>query len=154
MILHVPIVPKAQPRQRQRIVTKNGRSFAMNYTPANDPANVAKAAIKLELNRVMTGPPITGPVAVGVIAVFPRPASMFWKTKEMPRVRKPTKPDLDNIAKNVLDALNKLAFVDDALVARIECEKWIASGYEQPHLQITITELIDEKTESNNPRGN
>ena len=33
------------------------------------------------------------------------------------------KPDIDNIVKSILDALNKFAYYDDNLVCKIEVEK-------------------------------
>jgi Holliday junction resolvase RusA-like endonuclease len=62
----------------------------------------------------------------------------------MPREWKPSKPDGDNVAKLVLDAMNKLVWRDDSQVVLLEVLKMIAAGDEQPHLEITITEVNDE----------
>ncbi len=47
------------------------------------------------------------------------------------------KPDIDNIAKVVLDALNKIAFKDDNLVSRINVEKIYS---EKPRIDVKISE--------------
>jgi Holliday junction resolvase RusA-like endonuclease len=73
--------------------------------------------------------------------VFPRPKSMVWKTKPMPRCPKATKPDADNVAKAALDAL-KAIWHDDGQAAQVLIEKWIASGHEQPHTTIRILEAL------------
>lgn len=52
---------------------------------------------------------------------------------------KPTKkPDLDNIAKAVLDGLNGVAFVDDSQVVRLIVDKHYA---EQPKVVVWVNEL-------------
>ena len=47
------------------------------------------------------------------------------------------KPDIDNIVKVVLDALNKLAFIDDNRVTKIEVEKRYSKN---PKVYIKIEE--------------
>jgi Holliday junction resolvase RusA-like endonuclease len=47
------------------------------------------------------------------------------------------KPDLDNIAKICLDALNKLAFDDDSQIVALRVEKHYS---EEPRVEIEITE--------------
>ena len=140
----VPAIPVAQPRQRHRIVTTAGRSFATNYTPAKSPVNDFKASVRMAAWQAYSGPPLEGPLSVQIIAVFPRPASKRWKNKPMLRFPKLSKPDADNIAKANLDALNGLLFVDDAQVARLLVEKWLASGDEQPHVEISVGSLETE----------
>lgn len=142
--VYVPVVPVAQPRQRTRVMQLGGRAIARNYTPTNSPANATKATIKLAVAQVFVGPVLTGPVSLRVVAVFPRPASRVWKKRAMPREWKPSKPDGDNVAKLVLDAMNKLVWRDDSQVVLLEVLKMIAAGDEQPHLEITITEVNDE----------
>ena len=62
----------------------------------------------------------------------------YWVTK---------KPDSDNIIKIVLDALNKVAFYDDAQVSKICFEKRYSK---MPRLEITIQNLKETKTNENN----
>lgn len=137
----VPAVPVAQPRQRHRIATINGRAMAMNYTPAKDPVNAFKATVRMAAAEAMTGPPLNGPLRVDMAFVFPRQKSKVWKSKPMPRYPHVQKPDRDNLAKSAQDCLNGLAWVDDAQICAGEIEKWHASGDEQPHVLITITPM-------------
>ena len=67
-------------------------------------------------------PPHDGPVAILMTAVFLPPQSWSKKKKNDPGP-KVSKPDLDNIAKSVLDGLNGIAFVDDSQIIRIHAEK-------------------------------
>ena len=63
--------------------------------------------------------PFEGAVSIDVLAVFAPPKS-YRKKKQKELLVKPytKKPDYDNIAKIVSDALNTLAYKDDAQVAR------------------------------------
>lgn len=135
----VPTVPVAQPRQRHRIVQgHNGRMFASNYTPKNDPVNAFKAAIQLAAADVLGGPPTDSPVVVTLTCVMPRPKGKVWKTKPMPRYPHTSKPDAENIGKAVLDALTGLAWRDDSQVYSLLIEKYVAAGNEAPHVDIEI----------------
>ena len=49
------------------------------------------------------------------------------------------KPDIDNIAKCVLDALNKLAYRDDTQVVTLRMEKHYG---EIPRVEVEIEEII------------
>ena len=66
--------------------------------------------------------PHTGAVVVAIEAVFVPPQSWSSKRKADPG-HKVTKPDVDNIAKSVLDGLNGLAFTDDSQIVRLEAGK-------------------------------
>lgn len=135
----VPAIPVAQPRQRHRVITSAGRSFAHNYTPKDSPVNSYKAAVQFAAQAAYTGAPHDGPVRLNVVFVFPRPQAMRWKKKPTPRARHCGKPDIDNLVKPLTDALNGLVFVDDARISCAMVQKVIASGDEQPHCEVEIT---------------
>ena len=62
---------------------------------------------------------LNGEIRAVIIAVYPIPKSTSKKKRAemLDRVIKPTvKPDCDNIAKTILDALNKIAYDDDSQV--------------------------------------
>lgn len=48
------------------------------------------------------------------------------------------KPDVDNIAKSVLDALNRLAFKDDKQVTRLSVEKFPRTRRDDEIMEVTI----------------
>lgn len=81
-------------------------------------------------------------VAVTITAGFRIPRS-WSKKKRQAAVSAPVKkkPDIDNIEKAVLDALNGAAYVDDALIVRLYCVKVYAA--DEPYIVATI-EVIDE----------
>lgn len=134
----VPAIPVAQPRQKQRVIHVGGRPMASNYMPAKHPVNAFKAAVAMACQQAYRGPVIGGEVEIRVVAVFPRPKALCWKSRPMPRLRKVSKPDFDNVSKAICDALSGVLFRDDAQVWKATVEKWVASGDEQPHVEVVI----------------
>lgn len=106
-------------KRRHRVGTIRGRARAFN------PAENERFE---HLVRTLAAPlfraPIEGPVRVVVVATFAPPAS--WPgTRRSTAIGTPhtQKPDADNIAKAVKDALNRLAWADDAQVAEMTVRK-------------------------------
>lgn len=137
----VPAIPVAQPRQRHRVLTAGGRTFAQNYTPAKHPVNAFKAAVQLAARQAYTGPPIEGPVSLAMTAIFPRPKRLMWKSRTMLCEWHTTKPDADNVVKAVKDALSGLLWRDDCQVCQLIVDKWIAGGDDQPGVVIQVEKL-------------
>lgn len=138
---HVPAVPVAQPRQRHRAVTINGRTITQNYTPAKHPVQDFKASVRQAFEAVASGPPIEGAVSLIIVFIMPRPKGMVWKSKPMPRKRHVSKPDIDNLVKGLKDALKGLAWRDDSQVSGLTAVKLIAAGDERPGVQVVIEEV-------------
>lgn len=97
----VPITPVAQPRQR--ISTIGGR--ALSYLPKKHPVNGYKLALQ-HAAREAGIHPSGGPLTVGLVFYLPMPGS-WSKKKRAALLHSPhcQKPDLDNLAKAVLDGL-------------------------------------------------
>lgn len=53
------------------------------------------------------------------------------------RIRPTKKPDIDNITKAILDALNKVAYKDDSAIVRFSIEKYYSDS---PRVEVTIGE--------------
>lgn len=132
-------IPVAQPRQRQRVAQIGGRMTSMNYTPSKHPVNEFKAAVRRAAAEAIPCP-FDGPVELVLVFVLPRPKSLCWKSRPMPRVWCPKKPDADNLAKSVLDAM-AACWRDDSQVCRLQVVKQIAAGDEQPHVIVMIGEI-------------
>lgn len=132
----VPCVPVAQPRARA--TTINGRA-RMYEAKAGHEIHAFKATVRLAARQAYAGPPLTGPLYVGMTFVFPRPKGMIWKKRPMPRVRKVSKPDVDNLVKSLADSIG--LYADDAQIVVCYCQKFIAAGDEQPHVDVVIKEL-------------
>ena len=66
-------------------------------------------------------------LAVEIVLYYPRPKSMGKHKRLMAQkgmLRPTVKPDVDNVIKAILDALNGVAFEDDRQIVQVTCEKW------------------------------
>jgi len=131
--LKVPGVPIAQPRHRATAI--GGR--ARMYLPTSAPVNTYKAAIQLAWHAAGE-PRLDGPLAVSIDFVFPRPKSKTKKRGDNPRFWHVSKPDLDNLYKATLDAMNGLAFHDDSQVSSCRVRKIVAAAGEAPYTEIEL----------------
>jgi Holliday junction resolvase RusA-like endonuclease len=112
--------PVPQPRAR---ITTRGK-FAHAYTPKKHPINNYRNEISVAAIAAMgDAEPASEPVSVVIDAVFARPKSHMTKRGVKPTAPKLPRPDCDNIAKGVLDALALIVWLDDTLVQRLIVEK-------------------------------
>lgn len=113
----VPGDPVPQPRPR--VSTRGG--FARAYVPSKHPVHEYRtqiAAAARDAGLTETGEPLS----VVIDAVFARPKSHLRKSGVKPDAPKLPRPDVDNLAKAVLDALQDVVG-DDTCVARLVIEK-------------------------------
>src|SRR5204863_5111031 len=87
-----------------------------------------------------------GPLLLLVECVLARPQGHWLKSGGLSaaghRSSWPTKrPDVDNVVKLVMDALNGQAYRDDAQVAALQLWRRWANAQEQPHTRIDIRPL-------------
>lgn len=136
LTLTVPGVPTAQPRQRHRVVTAGGRTFASNYTPTRNPVNAFKAAIALACQAQYHGQLLECPVAVSMQFNFPRPQRLLKKSSPFDVIQHASRPDVENVAKAVLDALTGVLWVNDSQVWSLDCRKFYAARTDSPHTWI------------------
>ncbi len=124
---------KARPRFSRRSGTV--------YTPAK----TAKYEKQIKAAFLAAGGemfPIDNYVSVMINAYFSIPKS-YMKGKRLAckhNINRPAKkPDVDNILKAVLDALNGMAYKDDKQVIEVTCGKWYSqsSGF----LKISVEEV-------------
>lgn len=126
-----PITGKARPRMN----TRTGKA----YTPSKT-KNYEYEIKQWFINKYPNFKTLETRLKIQIIAYYDIPKSTTKKKAEkMERqIISPTKkPDIDNIAKIVLDALNKLAYKDDTQVTKLELEKVYA---DQAKLYISIEE--------------
>ena len=131
----VPGIPV--PKGRPRLSTRGG--FARAYTP--EKTRRYEDLIRLEGGRAMEGRELlAGPLAVEVRAYVPIPRNLS-KAKRIAAIegglRPVTKPDCDNYAKTI-DALNGIAWRDDAQVVTLRVTKWYS---ERPRLELSAEEI-------------
>ena len=111
--------PKGKGRPR---ITTRGK-FATMYQPKETVnwENWIKVCFQQEMAKTGFQPILEGAISVDITCYFAYPKSLSQKKRNgMVYVTK--KPDADNIFK-LMDALNGLAWHDDAQIARGHCEK-------------------------------
>ena len=128
--------PKAQKRHRH---VRMG-NFVRQYDPSASDKGDFLSIVQYNAPKE----PFCGALAVAIRFYFTRPKSHF-KTGKNSHVMKDNapswhtgRPDVDNLAKKVLDALNKVYWKDDSYIA--DC--WITKQYDdKPRTEIEITLL-------------
>lgn len=132
----VPGIPV--PKGRPKFARRDG--FVSAYTPkktADYEAHVKQTAIDaMKADSRLCA----GPVSVAMIIRVPVPTS--WSKKRQAAAGNgsiaPTKkPDCDNVAKAVLDAMNGLVFFDDSQVVELHLRK----EYGEPMVRVMVQEL-------------
>lgn len=131
--LYFDIKPKAKQSFR---TTRSGRKYL-------DKSVIAyRDAIRMMAGAQMRGVDLcAGEVYVEVVFAFRRPQSLLKAQRDaigsgLLELPKTTKPDVDNLCKALLDALNGIAWIDDAQVCEIWAKKvWAASD----HIAVVIS---------------
>lgn len=109
-------MPKGQ--ARPRVVSKNGRTWA--FSPKNEFRDSVLSHIKSNIPAELRGKmPITSGLSVSIVFHMPRPKSVakseIWHIK---------RPDIDNLIKAVLDAVNDTKiWEDDSQIYEIKSKK-------------------------------
>jgi Holliday junction resolvase RusA-like endonuclease len=126
--------PVAQGRPRACI--RAGRAAV--YSPRA--ATAARQAIA-HAARAAGLPVLVGdPLVVTIDAVRTRPRALCRRADPPGLIACPARPDADNLAKLVLDAL--AGHFDDALVAQLIVRKWYAERGGDPRTEVTVARLI------------
>lgn len=121
-------------------------SFIRMYTPEKTKSYENRVALFFG-TAYPEATPIEGPFRIAVKVICPLRASDYKPKgglrksgqRKLDGIERPlAKPDLDNVAKSVMDALNKIAYVDDSHCVALSIEK--AFGLE-PEAQIEIWEV-------------
>lgn len=119
-------VGKARPR-----VTKSGHA----YTPEKTRAYEQKVKLCWKQQSGERIPPGAG-ICVEITAYMPIPGSLSMRKREaLLGEEHLKKPDLDNIIKAILDALNGCAYGDDSAIWMITASKY----YGKPQVRIRLT---------------
>lgn len=132
-------VPVPQPRGRATIrKRKNGKQHASIYD--NGKADPWKRLISIFAGQYRPPTPITHPVKVEAVFVFPRTQELLKPKVPIYRLDHGVKPDRDNLEKALLDALTDLGFwKNDAQVCCGEIRKQYAEIGEEPAVHVWIT---------------
>ncbi|MBR2132024.1 MAG: RusA family crossover junction endodeoxyribonuclease [Oscillospiraceae bacterium] len=133
----IPGKPKGKSRPRF------GKGSVYTDEKTKDYERLSKALYK-KASKGITFPQGT-PVRVDITACFPVPSKANKKLRQemesgarLPMLR----PDTDNIAKIILDSLNKTAYLDDAQVVETHVQKKYSK---EPCVTVTVEEIKESK---------
>ena len=133
MFYEFEVPGKITGKGRPRVNTQT----AIAYTPARtkDYEELIKQYFVIKYRGIN---PLEGRICVTIKAFISIPKSVNKREKEemlAGNISPTKKPDIDNIAKIILDALNKLAFNDDNQITKLNIEK-IFSEEEKIYVKI------------------
>lgn len=137
-ILELDLLPPTQTHQSRLRAYRIGSFCRLIKVAADERTKRLQDRIKLELvRRKRSGKALypDGPICLGIEFTFPWPQGTAKRTKDLivPRV---SRPDLDNMAKSVIDALTDGgAWSDDSQVTHLRLAKF--SG-PKPKVRIII----------------
>lgn len=132
----LPVRPEVDPESGE--IDPAGRAATVRdvkiYTPSE--TGQYKNLIKLAA-RDAGVTMIEGPVELIIYAFWPMKGAPR-KREPRPMIRKDTKPDIDNVAKIVMDALEGIAFSNDGQVSDLTARKRHAQQGGQARVEVSV----------------
>ncbi|MFW6173908.1 MAG: RusA family crossover junction endodeoxyribonuclease [Elusimicrobiota bacterium] len=135
----VSFVVKGIPRVKKRPVFSSKGGKVRIYTPKT--TATFENLIKLKAEEHFQNP-MDGSISLAIRFYLPRPKRLIWKCKPMPEVYSDKRPDIDNLAKAVIDGLNGVAFKDDGQIADLHITKKFHAGDDKPKTIVMVDKLI------------
>ena len=132
----IPGEPKSKERHRD-FTLPDGRRI--HYTPAQ--TRYYENFVKTNYMVQCRNRKLSGALEARIKGVFPVPKSESKRRRVLMllnQIHFTKKIDCDNLAKIILDSLNKIAYEDDKQVCRLLVEKVYG---EEPRVDVTITEI-------------
>jgi Holliday junction resolvase RusA-like endonuclease len=142
-LLEVECTVPGKPFAKQRPRASRRGSFTTVYTPKEtiEYENLVKYSYFDQTGGIM----LDGALEADITGTFPIPKSVSKKQmSEMLNggVYHTKKPDCDNMAKSVLDALNGVAYHDDSQIVKLHVSKQYG---EIPSVKINLKQLEERK---------
>ena len=121
-------------KQRPRL----GKGFTYTPTKTVNYETLVKLTMQQELQRWNKFDLLEGEISAVIAAYYSIPKSANKKKKELMldgEIRPTKKPDCDNVAKIILDALNGIVYKDDSQIVDLTVHKFFGN---QPRVEILI----------------
>ena len=134
----VPGKPQGKARARTFYNSRSNKMSSMTPEKTVLYENLIKTCFRQKYGQ---GFPDDAYVAANILAFFEPPKSISKKKREdmlTGKIWPAKKPDSDNIAKVVLDALNGIAYHDDTQIIKLVVTKAYS---EEAHLSVTLAKL-------------
>ena len=133
MIIKVSIPGQPVAKSRPRFSFKSKRAYTPKKT--KDYEELIKEYVKPLVDGTLSGP-----IDAHFIIVFKRPKYMMTKKYKDQLLLHTKRPDLDNVIKAVMDALNSI-LDDDSQICKITAEKYYSDKSQLPFTHIQLTEI-------------
>ena len=133
-MLALTITGKPMPCPRPRC-TRKGRV----YMPASYQLHKQSLVMDMRRAKILQNwiPSKETPLKLTIHFLFKRPVRI--KNQDVNPIPKPTKPDIDNLTKTIMDALQDAeVIIDDRQIVHIDSKKWYARKGEQAHTNILL----------------
>lgn len=145
--------PIAQPRPRATTRRGGARRGGIRMIQADDDhaIHAYKQHVALFGRRAKPGGPLFEKLRVDLVFVLPA----IGKPPKEPRPRSwaGVRPDLDNLVKAVLDALNGVLWLDDAQVVLLSAAKHRAADGEGPSTSVRVQPVEEVEPQRRRGRG-
>jgi Holliday junction resolvase RusA-like endonuclease len=129
----VPGEPKG--KARPRMSTKTGRTYTPGPTIQYE--NWVKQCFMLCDSKAILEGQITA--EIDCYYSIPKSATKGKKLAMKHNIVRPTKkPDIDNVAKAILDSLNTMAYKDDSQIVECVIRKWYG---EEPRVEVKLLDV-------------
>lgn len=125
-------VPFVKGKGRVRFVKQTGRT----YTPDKTAEAMERVRVAYLMAAGGRSAPKGTPVRVSITTARPMPKGKPKRIEEEPDVYK---PDADNVAKLVLDALNGLAWKDDTQVTTLTVQKFPRDRTQEEQTHVIVS---------------
>jgi Holliday junction resolvase RusA-like endonuclease len=138
-------VPVGQGRVRSRLVrpADSRKPEFIHHYPAPASIQYQRAIAKVARIAMGSRPLLQGALKLVIVAVFPVPPS--WRRAERRaalagHLRHAVRPDADNLAKAVMDAMKGVVWRDDTQVADLVVAKWYGPAH-AVGIDVNVTEI-------------
>lgn len=133
-----------QGKGRARTVRNRATGRSMSYTPEKtvEYENLVRMEYQAQCGGTWFGEKTA--ICAAIAAHYQIPVSESKKRSDLMElgfIRPVKKPDCDNIAKVILDALNGIAYRDDAQIAALSVQKYYS---DEPKVKVYLWELTPE----------
>lgn len=132
------IKEKAIGKQRPRYSAKLGRMYTPTKTSTFEEKVKFEFLSKYNISTELSTKPIAAKIIIGQA-----PAKSEYKKKKAELIQNKwdtRRPDIDNITKSILDALNGIAYYDDSQVTKLYAEKIYT---EEDKIIVELEEILD-----------
>jgi crossover junction endodeoxyribonuclease RusA len=131
-VIAFTVIGHAQPQGSTKAFNVPGKRYPV-VTSDNPNLKDWRTLVAYAAQQQAAGGPLSGGVRVMLDFALQRPKSLPKRTSQHLK-----KPDIDKLARAVLDALTGILYHDDSEVVRLDVTKRYAAPTEAPSVRITI----------------